>query len=57
MGAGCKKYLDSQPLVVGGTGFYFSALLFPPEFGGAGETRQLLKAQLKQHGVESLAKN
>ena len=51
-----KKYLDSQPLVVGGTGFYFSALLFPPEFGGAGETRQLLKEQLKQHGVESLAK-
>lgn len=51
-----KKYLDSQPLVVGGTGLYFSALLFPPEFGGAGETRQLLKAQLKQHGVESLAK-
>ncbi|HIU90620.1 MAG TPA: tRNA (adenosine(37)-N6)-dimethylallyltransferase MiaA [Candidatus Fimimonas merdipullorum] len=51
-----KKYLNSQPLVVGGTGFYFSALLFPPEFGGAGETRQLLKAQLKQHGVESLAK-
>lgn len=36
------------PIVAGGTGFYFDALLYPPEFGGVSEARhqELLRVML-----------
>lgn len=47
--------LSSVPIVVGGTGFYFDSLLYPPEFGGGSEERRNeLKRILGEQGLESL---
>ena len=47
--------LQSLPLVVGGTGFYFNSLLYPPEFGTADENRrQELQQILQDGGIEVL---
>ena len=47
--------LDVPPIVVGGTGFYFDSLLFPPEFENADENlRQTLKEKLQKEGLQSL---
>lgn len=32
--------MQSTPIVVGGTGFYFDSLLYPPEFGSADENKR-----------------
>ncbi len=47
--------LQTPPIVVGGTGFYFDSLLFPPEFENADENlRQSLKDKLQKDGLQSL---
>ena len=47
--------LNCVPIVVGGTGFYFDSLLYPPEFGQGNESRRKeLQQMLLQDGIESL---
>lgn len=49
--------MDGVPVVVGGTGFYFDSLLYPPEFGAADpERRKQLQQKLKKDGLASLCK-
>ena len=49
--------LESIPIVVGGTGFYFDSLVYPPEFGNASQNRRLeLQKILIDDGVEALQK-
>lgn len=46
---------QTPPIVVGGTGFYFDSLLFPPEFGGTDkQLRENLKRQLDVYGLQYL---
>ena len=40
--------MDCLPIVVGGTGFYFDSLLYPPEFGTADEARRTELQQILQ---------
>ncbi|MCM1289102.1 MAG: tRNA (adenosine(37)-N6)-dimethylallyltransferase MiaA [Corallococcus sp.] len=57
-GEKASKIIDgmfSVPIVVGGTGFYFDSLLYPPEFGVVSmERRKQLRKILEQEGLESL---
>lgn len=47
--------LHSVPIVVGGTGFYFDSLLYPPEFGCIDDNRRAeLKSILDEQGLETL---
>ena len=47
--------MKSLPIVVGGTGFYFDSLLYPPEFGDCDANRRLqLKTTAAKDGIESL---
>ena len=47
--------LERLPIVVGGTGFYFDSLLYPPEFGNVGENRRLeLQRILQSDGIVAL---
>jgi len=47
--------MDGVPIVVGGTGFYFDSLLYPPEFGAASpERRKQLQQKLENDGLTSL---
>lgn len=47
--------LDGVPIVVGGTGFYFDSLLYPPEFGDcSANRRQQLLSILNEQGLEAL---
>lgn len=46
---------QTPPIVVGGTGFYFDSLLYPPEFGGTDkQLRENLKRQLDVYGLQYL---
>ncbi len=50
------KKAEKTPVVVGGTGFYFDSLLFPPEFGNVDQARRdELNALLEKNGLEYLA--
>ena len=53
-----SKIIDeatTTPIVVGGTGFYFDSLLYPPEFGGGNlPLRKRLQELLKQDGLQKL---
>lgn len=52
-----SKIIDliNVPIVVGGTGFYFDSLLYPPEFGIADVSRRNeLKKALDEQGIEAL---
>jgi len=55
-----SKIIDDSktvPIVVGGTGFYFDSLLFPPEFREAEPTRRKqLKKILQVDGIDALQK-
>ena len=47
--------MSSLPIVVGGTGFYFDSLLYPPEFGNIGtEKREELLQLLEKEGIAAL---
>lgn len=47
--------LTTLPVVVGGTGFYFDSLIYPPEFACFNEERRVeLKQILVEQGVEGL---
>lgn len=47
--------MDSIPIVVGGTGFYFDSLIYPPEFGCIDETDRIeLKKIYDEQGIEPL---
>ena len=47
--------LDCLPIVVGGTGFYFDSLVYPPEFGNVDEKRRAeLQQILQSNGIETL---
>lgn len=47
--------MESVPIVVGGTGFYFESLLYPPEFGAANpERRKQLQEIADKDGLNSL---
>ena len=47
--------LKSIPIVVGGTGFYFDSLLYPPEFGNVDENRRVeLQEIFKNTGIHAL---
>lgn len=47
--------LNSVPIVVGGTGFYFDSLLYPPEFGNSTpELREELQQILDNDGLDTL---
>ena len=49
--------LPSVPIVVGGTGFYFDSLVYPPEFGNCDrKTAAKLKKTLSENGIEVLCK-
>lgn len=46
---------ERTPIVVGGTGFYFDALLYPPEFGTVSvERRNQLNQILDEKGLDAL---
>ena len=53
-----SKIIDGMtgtPIVVGGTGFYFDSLLYPPEFGNVSESRRAeLQEMLRNNGIEAL---
>lgn len=47
--------LSSVPIVVGGTGFYFDSLLYPPEFGSSTPERRIqLQQILDNDGISAL---
>lgn len=48
--------MDSVPILVGGTGFYFDSLIYPPEFGGCvnDSRRDELKALYERDGLDAL---
>lgn len=47
--------MDTIPVVVGGTGFYFDSLIYPPEFGNLKETRRKeLRTILDTQGLDVL---
>lgn len=47
--------MTSIPIVVGGTGFYFDSLLYPPEFGEGDENRRReLQQILQNNGIQPL---
>ena len=47
--------IDGIPIVVGGTGFYFESLVYPPEFGNAtSDRRNELLDIYEQHGIDVL---
>lgn len=47
--------MNSIPIVVGGTGFYFDSLIYPPEFGAGDKLRRLeLKQRLDECGLVAL---
>lgn len=49
--------LTSVPIIVGGTGFYFDSLIYPPEFsGGNKQHRTELKLLLEQNGLDYMVK-
>ena len=53
-----SKIIDATsatPIIVGGTGFYFDSLVYPPEFGqGDPARRKQLQQMLEEKGLESL---
>lgn len=47
--------MDAMPIVVGGTGFYFDSLIYPPEFGCVDDDRRAeLKKMYDEQGLEPL---
>ena len=47
--------LPKAPILVGGTGFYFDSLVYPPEFSGGNKQRRLeLQQMLAEKGLEYL---
>ena len=47
--------LSAAPIIVGGTGFYFDSLVYPPEFSGGDKIRrEQLKQLLAEKGLEYL---
>lgn len=47
--------IDGVAIVVGGTGFYFDSLVYPPEFGSVDDARRLkLKKIYEEQGLEPL---
>lgn len=47
--------MPNLPIVVGGTGFYFDSLIYPPEFGSVDNDRRAeLKRMLDERGLEAL---
>ena len=53
--SGIIDKMTSVPIVVGGTGFYFDSLLYPPEFGNSTpEQKAELEKILATEGLESL---
>lgn len=47
--------MNCTPIVVGGTGFYFDSLLYPPEFGCIDELRRAeIKKLYDEQGIEPL---
>ncbi|MCH5159282.1 MAG: tRNA (adenosine(37)-N6)-dimethylallyltransferase MiaA [Clostridiales bacterium] len=47
--------MECLPIVVGGTGFYFDSLVYPPEFGNVEEARRTeLQQILLNNGIETL---
>ncbi len=47
--------MQTVPIVVGGTGFYFDSLVYPPEFGAGDKLRrQELKQRLDECGLAAL---
>lgn len=47
--------MNTTPILVGGTGFYFDSLLYPPEFGNAtAERRAQLNNMLERDGLPAL---
>lgn len=47
--------MDATPIVVGGTGFYFDSLIYPPEFGCIdNDRRNELKQLFDEQGLEPL---
>lgn len=58
-GEAAAEYINNAaipPVVVGGTGFYFDSLLFPPEFGNVDSARRdELNTLLAENGLEYLA--
>lgn len=47
--------MQTVPIVVGGTGFYFDSLVYPPEFGAGDQLRrQELKRRLDECGLAAL---
>lgn len=46
------KNLRNPPIIVGGTGFYFDSLVYPPEFSGGNKIRRTeLQQMLAQNGL------
>ena len=47
--------LPKAPILVGGTGFYFDSLVYPPEFSGGNKQRRLeLQQMLAENGLERM---
>lgn len=47
--------LPKAPILVGGTGFYFDSLVYPPEFSGGNKQRRLeLQQMLAENGLEHM---
>ena len=47
--------LPKAPILVGGTGFYFDSLVYPPEFSGGNKQRRLeLQQMLAEKGLEHM---
>lgn len=45
--------LSNPPIIVGGTGFYFDSLVYPPEFSGGNKVRRTqLQQMLAQNGLD-----
>lgn len=45
--------LKNSPIIVGGTGFYFDSLVYPPEFSGGDKIRRAhLQQMLAQNGLD-----
>ena len=45
--------LPDAPIIVGGTGFYFDSLVYPPEFSGGDKVRRAeLKQMLDENGLQ-----
>lgn len=53
MVGGIINDLPNPPIIVGGTGFYFDSLVYPPEFNGGDKIRRTqLQQMLAQNGLD-----